>query len=133
MVHACHGVRDNILYFERMCTHESLPPGRSGGGGEHATRHEPDLCGDCAFFDACMRHIKMLCFWYSNIYACITHVHTYVWGTCMQWLSLDTLPRLVIIDDLYIRGPAWTSPSLRPTTRERLLGWILLLLVHVTV
>ena len=51
----------------------------------------------------------------------------------MQWLSLDTLPRLVIIDGLYIRGPAWTSPSLRPTTRERLPGWILLLLVRVTV
>ena len=77
--HSSYMVRYMQLYFARMCTHESFPPGRSGG--EHATHHEPDLCGDCAFFDACMRHIKMLCFWYSNIYACITHVHTYVCGT----------------------------------------------------
>ena len=48
---------------------------------------------------------------------------------CLWTLSLA----LVIIDGLYIRGPAWTSPSLRPTTRERLPGWILLLLVRVTV
>ena len=89
-----------------------------GGGTEHVTHHEPDLCGDCAFFDACMRHIKMLCFWYSNIYACITHVHTYVWGTYMQWLSLDTLPRLVIIDGLYIYGPAWTSITSTNNARE---------------
>ena len=106
------------LYFARMCPHESLPPGRSGGGGEHATHHEPDLCGDCAFLDACMRHIKMLWFWYSNIYACITHVHTYVWGTYMKWLSLYTLPCSVIIDGLYIRGPAWTSITSTNNARE---------------
>jgi hypothetical protein len=89
-----------------------------GEAGEHATLHESDLCGNCAIFDACMRHVKMLCFWYSNIYACITHVHTYVWGTFMQWLSLDTLPRLVIIDNLYIHGPAWTSITSTNNARE---------------
>ena len=117
MVHAFHDVRDNILYFERMCTHESLPPDQKGGGRTRRVMNQ--ICVGCAICDACMRHIKMLFFWYSNIYACITHVHTYVWGTCMKWLSLETLPHLVIIDGLYI---SWARldvhPSLRPTIGE---------------
>ena len=104
-------------------------------GGEDATHHEPDLFGDCAFFDACMRHIKMLFFWYSNIYACITHVHTYVWGTYIHAVVVfGHSPSLG-----YNRWPiySWAHVDVhhfdQQRERARVPGWILLLLVRVTI
>ena len=45
-------------------------------------------------------------------------IHMFGAHIYMQWLSLDTLPRLVIIDGLYIRGPAWTSITSTNNARE---------------
>ena len=44
-------------------------------------------------------------------------IHMFGTHIYMQWLSLDTLPHLVIINNLYIRGPAWTP--ITPTNNAR--------------
>ena len=54
-----------------------------------------------------------------NTYACITHLHKYVWDTRMQWLSLDTLSLAWLwAASLYIFVGPRGRPSFRPTTRK---------------
>ena len=73
------------LYFACMCTHESLPPGRSGGGGSMRRIMNQICVGTvrfsthaCVTSKCCAFGIQHICMHHACPYICLGHIHAVV-------------------------------------------------------